>query len=551
MRKMSGWRTGRRVSQVVFFALFVALAALSQVPRGFNQAVFDLTAAGRDLRLSAPVSLFFDLDPLAAVGTMLSARTLKTSLALSLALLLTVMVLGRFFCGFICPFGAANHLFTQAGRRLKLARKIALNQPRPSRRIKYYLLVLLVLAAAAGSNQTGLLDPLSFLYRGLVLAVFPGLSQLSGLAADRLAGLPQPWSYLSFAGPFVADPVLGYGRRVYAGALLIGGLFLFVLVLNRWRPRFFCRVLCPLGALLGLFSRFSLAHLTKDQDKCTNCGLCRAECQGAAGPHPEEPWLRAECHLCFNCQAACPEEALRFRLGPQSPVPVRDGPDLSRRTVLASLAGGAALLGLGRAGEASPERPRPDLIRPPGSLAEEEFLRRCIRCGLCLRVCPTNVLAPALFEAGAEGLWTPVLKFTLGYCEYSCTLCSSVCPTGAIRLITKKEKTETPLVLGSAFFDRGRCLPWSGQGPCLVCEEHCPVSPKAIYLTPLTVNTDRDRTETLLVPQVILERCVGCGICEYKCPVKGRPAVYITSVGETRSPANRILLPRKPGELRR
>ncbi len=544
-----GWRGWRRISQASFLLLFLYLAALAQAPRTFNQSVFEACAPGQDLRLSAPVTFFFDLDPLAALGTMLSTWSLKPTLLISLAVLLAALVMGRIFCGFICPFGALHQFCTWLDRRRKKSVRAVLNQPSPSARWKYFLLLFFLGAALLGSHQAGWLDPLSFFFRGLTLAVFPGLEHLAGLLSAWLADLPRPWSYLAYAGPYVFDPVLGYGFRAYRGALILGGLFLFVLALNLVRPRFFCRALCPLGALLGLFSRFGFFNLTKDKALCTDCGLCRVHCQGACGPHPDDEWLRPECFDCLNCQTVCPEGALRFRFqfnrpGPEpSPRPARDVPDLSRRAVLASLVGGAALTGLSRVSLASPLQPQPELIRPPGALAEADFLKRCLRCGLCMRACPTNVLQPALTEGGWEGVWTPYLNFSLGYCEYSCTLCSSVCPTGAIRLLTGREKTETPVSIGSAFFDRNRCLPWSGQGPCLVCEEHCPVSPKAIYLVPLEINLDKDRPAEVLAPQVNLTRCIGCGICAYKCPVKGRPAVYVNSLGETRSPANRILLP--------
>ena len=535
------------MSQTVFLLLFLFLAARSQAPLGFNQSLLD--AGGQDMRLSAPVSFFFELDPLAGLGTMVSTWTLKPALIISLIVLLAAVFLGRVFCGFACPFGAFNQLLTQAAPKRKLSEKAKLNRPGPGRRLKYYLLFFFLAAAALGSNQAGLLDPLSFFYRGLVLAVFPALNHLIGLVMTWLAEFPPPVGLLSHISTFVTDHVFGYTPRFYQGAFLLGALLILIAALNLWRPRFFCRNLCPLGALLGLFSRYGLYGLTKDENLCTNCGRCRAACPGASNPHPEDRWLRSECHVCFNCQEACPEGALKFKFQPLSPQPRPsplapvDGPDLGRRTVLASLAGGLTLFGLGRVSRAAPARPGSDLIRPPGSLAEKDFLSLCVRCGLCVRACPTNVLSPSLGEAGLEGLFTPVLKFDQGYCEYSCTLCSSVCPTGAIRLLTAREKTETPIRIGSSFFDRGRCLPWSGQGPCLVCEEHCPTSPKAIYLIPMEVRVDRDKTEVLLVPQVKLDRCVGCGVCSYKCPVVGRPAVYVSSVGETRSRVNQILLP--------
>ena len=125
------------------------------------------------------------------------------------------------------------------------------------------------------------------------------------------------------------------------------------------------------------------------------------------------------------------------------------------------------------------------VIRPPGAVEERAFLERCIRCAECMKVCPNNALHPAFFEAGVEGLWTPILIARIGYCEYSCVLCGQVCPTGAIQKITEKEKMgigQPPIKIGTAFYDHGRCLPWSMQTPCIVCEEFCPTSPKAIWV---------------------------------------------------------------------
>jgi len=130
-------------------------------------------------------------------------------------------------------------------------------------------------------------------------------------------------------------------------------------------------------------------------------------------------------------------------------------------------------------------------MRPPGALAEENFLQRCIKCGQCMRACPTNVIQPAMLEAGWEGLWTPVLNFRVGSsgCQLNCIACGNVCPTAAIRPLSLDEKLgrgdfaeRGPLRMGTAFVDRGRCLPWAMDEPCIVCQENCPVSPKAIYV---------------------------------------------------------------------
>jgi len=159
-----------------------------------------------------------------------------------------------------------------------------------------------------------------------------------------------------------------------------------------------------------------------------------------------------------------------------------------------------------------------------------------------MKACPTNVINPTLAEAGMAGFWTPHLIMTQGYCEYTCTLCGSLCPTGAITEVSAREKLERPIRIGSVYIDRGRCLPWSGNGPCIVCQELCPTSPKAIYLRKEVVPSPTRAPVQVDVPYVDLKRCVGCGICENKCPVRGQPAIRVIAAGESRSIRNQILL---------
>jgi formate hydrogenlyase subunit 6/NADH:ubiquinone oxidoreductase subunit I len=157
-----------------------------------------------------------------------------------------------------------------------------------------------------------------------------------------------------------------------------------------------------------------------------------------------------------------------------------------------------------------------------------------------MKVCITNGLQPALIEAGIEGIWSPVLVPRIGHCDYNCTLCGQVCPTGAIEKLTLTEKAKVKI--GTAMIDTGRCLPYAHARPCLVCQEVCPVPKKAIWLEEKEVVNRDGKKLTLNQPHIDLELCIGCGICEAKCPVLGKPAIYVISVGETRSKENKLLL---------
>ncbi|MBN1621312.1 MAG: 4Fe-4S dicluster domain-containing protein [Endomicrobiales bacterium] len=203
---------------------------------------------------------------------------------------------------------------------------------------------------------------------------------------------------------------------------------------------------------------------------------------------------------------------------------IRDLSKLTRAQFLLSLF--ASILSLTgfrrrRRGQNSmPEAKRP-VIRPPGALPENEFVQRCIRCGNCMKVCITNVLQPTLLESGWQGVWTPYLSNKIAYCEYKCTLCGQVCPTGAIKKLREEEKTKTKI--GTAHVHKRRCLVWEYGTECLVCEEHCPVSKKAIKTEKITLANGK----TILAPVVDKDLCIGCGICENKCPASPLKAIEV------------------------
>jgi MauM/NapG family ferredoxin protein len=226
--------------------------------------------------------------------------------------------------------------------------------------------------------------------------------------------------------------------------------------------------------------------------------------------------------------------------------PKETGIELNRRVVLTTgLAGVFGTLFLRVSPNPSEELYNPIVVRPPGSVAEKEFLARCIRCGECMKVCPTNVIQPATREYNPEIMWTPVMNFDLGYCEFECTLCTQVCPTAAIAPLELEVKKKVKI--GTAFFDQNRCLPYAYQRSCIVCEEHCPIPTKAIWFELIEVKNRKGETVTVKQPRVDAELCTGCGICQECCPIADRSGVYVSSVGETRHPDNKMLLSTSSG----
>lgn len=531
----------RRISQTLFLCFFLFLLIESRLPQDVYVDYSLAFSSEADLRLDRPVGFFFQLDPLVVLTSLLSGVQFIKGFLWGLAVLVLTLLLGRVFCGFICPFGTIHHAVGWVKPEKKGARMVAANRKTPSQKVKYFLLILLLVSAIIGLNPTGLLDPIALLFRSLALAILPGLGAGIRSLFDAMANSDfNILKLLSYGAEVVVSPIFGYDPKAYQTAWFIGLIFLVILFLNRIRPRFWCRVLCPLGALLGIFSRVSLLKLEKYADKCTDCKLCIKHCQGAATPQPGRDWETAECLSCFNCFNVCPEDALAFRF--RWTTAFNPQPDIGRRAVLGGLLAGFSLPLFGRLDGRLDKVADPRLIRPPAALAETKFLELCQRCGLCMKVCPTNAINPTLGEAGMAGFWTPRLIMTQGYCEYTCTLCGSVCPTGAIGEITAKEKIKRPIKIGSAYVDRGRCLPWSANAPCIVCQEVCPTSPKAIYLKEEVVTGPDAKKMAVQLPFVDLKRCVGCGICENKCPVRGLPAIRTIAAGESRSLKNQILL---------
>jgi MauM/NapG family ferredoxin protein len=493
----------RRISQIVFFILFVWFLALTK----------SYDATGADRRLVYPVNFFFKLDPLAALVNALAGYALYRGLAWSLVVLIPTFFLGRFFCGWMCPLGSLNQflggLHSQSRRRKTL---IATNRYKKWQATKYLLLIAGLFAALCRINVVGWIGPFSLLVRSMGLSILPAAS------SKKYFVVYQPHYWLS---------------------VVLGVAFLSLLAMNLRVTRFWCRALCPLGALLGIAARWSILGLHKDAAACNQCSRCLIGCQGGDDPIGGAPWHKAECHLCLNCVAACPHGSLQFGFFRKESEVV--GTSLTRRKALAAVVTGLAIVPLLRAQAALGKSHNERLIRPPGALNETDFLSRCIRCGECMRACPNDSLQPTFAEAGLEGLWSPVVTPKIGYCEPSCVLCSEVCPTGAIQELTLRKKgwvagdgePLAPVRLGTAIYDRGRCLPWAKAADCIVCLEWCPMAPKAIHVEDAQVVDGEGRIRSMKQPYVDSSRCVGCGACEYACPLDV-PAVYVTSSGESR-----------------
>lgn len=513
--RRSGWRakpwtTLRKVVQYLTLVLFITLFVASRHGGWTPQWV------------NFPMRL----DPLAVLANLLASRSFLVGSSLAILVIMLTLVAGRAWCGWLCPLGTILDLIPLKRARSALASekntKLKLGDPPDTwRRFKYGLLIA-ILTAALFSNLTLLIfDPLTILFRSLTVSFWPALDRVFSAAETALYPVSWLQPTLSTLDGWLRPGVLPVEPAFYRDALLYALIFFGVLALNLAAERFWCRYLCPLGGLLGLISKIAFLR-RKVGDECKACVLCTRACPtGTINPDKGFSSDPSECTMCLECMEACPRSGISFPLHTSLAPAYQYDP--SRREALFTIGAAVAGVALLRS-ESFARRDSPTLVRPPGA-RENNLINVCIRCGECMRACPTNGLQPSLYESGLEGLWTPVLIPRLGYCDYACNACGQVCPVEAIPPLSLELKRQQ--IIGKAYIDQNRCMAWADHRECLVCEEMCPLPDKAIKLKTAQVETADGEQVTVMLPVVNRDRCIGCGVCEYKCPLNGDAAIRV------------------------
>ncbi|MFQ5685594.1 MAG: DUF6599 family protein [Candidatus Scalindua sp.] len=478
------------------------------------------------------VDIFLRMSPLSAIGAMVAAKEFIVRYWPAIVVLAASLFLGRFFCGWICPLGTTlditDHLLKK--QRNRVSYKIY-----DAKRLKYYLLAFLLLSLFIGHQMVGWFDPISIATNAYTIVIHPYLISL----INSLFNFLHKFYFISFVSDrvhvLIKEALFAMHAPFFRGHLIFLIVLFAIIFLGLFYKRYWCRNLCPLGALFALFSDWSLFKRVVGEHVCDSCDSCKIDCKMGAIDDTGRKTQAGECILCMKCQDICPTGAVRFafKQPPEQEVSI----NLTKRgfiTACVSSAVATPLLSLNFQKKKS--QGNLEIIRPPGSLPEDNFRAKCIRCGECMRVCKTNGLHPTILEADLSGMWTPQLIPRIGYCAHDCVLCTRVCPSGAITRLSKEKKKR--LAIGKARIDRNRCIPWVGYArlpdldknwedvSCGVCEEVCPVPTKAIHFNTY-VHSNGKEIRRVYVRE---EACIGCGFCENVCPVNGRSAIVVEGI---------------------
>jgi polyferredoxin len=463
-----------------------------------------------------PADIYLRLDPLLGLSAVLAGKEVIGRALWSLIVLGSTLVIGRFFCAYVCPMGAAIDFLDPLSSRKK--NRQGIKNETSWRKAKLIFLILFLTSALVGLSLAYLMDPLPFLTRFYAFFLYPLFITSINLLLDLLRPLFDSLGWIDIAH-------LHYTQPVFYMTFITSLIFAGIIALSRLAPRFWCRYLCPLGALLSLLSPLGLFK-RRVSSECNECLKCQKACpMGAVSQDPKKTIL-PECIQCRTCAGVCPKEAISF---PAFSSARREatlggeyaGTAFSRRGFLYSFAGGLSVAFLAGRTPSTPLQGKHQLIRPPGAVPESEFLRTCIRCGECMKSCLTNTLQPCFWESGLPGLWTPKMDLRFAPCEQNCNVCGKICPTQAIRSLSLEERTHARV--GTAVLRKELCLVWAQDKLCLICDEICPYN-AIVFRT----------VEGYRRPVVIASRCNGCGFCEQRCPIQGESAIVVVPNGEIR-----------------
>ena len=456
-------------------------------------------------------------------GWLAKIQFLPAVLALNVGVILLWVVLtlvfGRVYCSVICPLGVFQDVVSWfSGRRKK--KKYRFSYSPAVSWLRYGMLGVFIIAMIAGiGSVVALLAPYSS-YGRIVSNLFAPVYQWGNNVLAYFAERSDSYAF--------------YETSIWLKSLptfIIAAVTFVVLVVLAWRNgRTYCNTICPVGTVLGFFSRYSLFRPEIDAEKCTNCSLCSRKCKAACINYKDHRIDYSRCVTCMDCIDSCKHGAIsyKYRFGKKEIKETSEtgNTNNARRSFLTGMGlvlvssavkaqekkvdGGLAVI----LDKKVPARTTP--LVPPGAKGLRNMRTRCTGCQLCVSVCPNQVLRPS---TKLETLMQPEMSYERGYCRPECTKCSEVCPAGAILKLTPADKSATQI--GHAVWVGKNCIPLRDKVECGNCARHCPTG--AITMVP----SDADDADSLKIPVVNVERCIGCGACENLCPARPFSAIYV------------------------
>lgn len=442
---------------------------------------------------------------------------LASSFVTLIAIVVITVLFGRIYCSVICPLG----IYQDGIAHLAEKRKKNRYSFKRRKRYSYYIgLIFFLLIAFGFTGYAIFIEPYSIFGR-FASNIF---SPVYRLINNMLAYFAERWNSYAF-----------YHVDVYVKSLpmfIVAIAYLLIItVLALTNGRWYCNSICPVGAVLGCLSKFSLFKPHFDEEKCVSCGLCEKNCRCSAIDSKKHEIDYSKCVSCFNCVSKCNKGAMKYGYYKyfkvtEEPKVIGDEGKTSRKTFIATVAtiatasalhaqekvvdGGLATI----LEKKAPKRITP--LKPAGSESLENFSSKCTGCQLCVQNCPNDVLRAS---SKLDTFMQPEMSYERGYCRPECTACSEVCPAGAIHKITREQKSS--IKIGHAVWIDRNCIPLRDGVECGNCAHHCPTG--AITMMPY----DPDDAASHKIPLVNTERCIGCGACEHICPARPFSAIYV------------------------
>ncbi len=419
-------------------------------------------------------------------------------------LLLLTTLFGRVYCSTLCPLGIYQDIVSNISRRFKSKKGRRFKFALPKNRLRFGLLIIIALLFVFGiSYPLALLDPYS------------NWGKISNEIISRSEQFIHNGFSAIFPNTIYFRPYAQFSLLSFIFALVF---FVIITIFSAFRGRLYCNTICPVGTLLGAFSKLSIFKPTINKDICTSCHLCLANCKSQCIDIKNKTIDESRCVACFNCMISCNNSGVTYKFRWSKKDVLKEPKTIestSRRGAL--IAFGA--LGTSLAIKAANLKPllssdhKNSAIAPPGAKSIELFKKNCTACHACISACPNNIIKPSVGEYGIEGLLLPVLSFDHHFCSYECNVCSTVCPNNALRKISLEEKKLEQI--GEVHFELKKCIVYTDRTDCGACDEHCPT--KAIKMVPYE--------DGLVIPSVDTSLCIGCGGCEYICPAEPKAII--------------------------